>query len=148
MTTLDTELLNELIQRYKAFKKPTDMQKLIVLLGEKQEKDRTDDENKKLTVLLNAEKKLAALNKARSKARKIVDAEKETARKAETRKKIVWGAALKKAAQNSPEMAQVMRKLYSGGYVSESDKAAVKSDFDAFGDDTVSVPTHNNNNLF
>ena len=55
MAAIDNEYLDKLVKRFKGFKSPTDTQKLIVLLGEKD--NRSDDDNRKLSVFLNAEKK-------------------------------------------------------------------------------------------
>ena len=53
MAAIDNEYLDKLVKRFKGFKSPTDTQKLIVLLGEKD--NRSDDDNRKLSVFLNAE---------------------------------------------------------------------------------------------
>lgn len=129
MTNIDTDYLSTLVIRFKAFNKPTDAQQLIIALGDKL--DRTDDDDKKLNVLLRAEKKADELAKARAGTRKLIDAEKAQARKLEVRKKIVWGAALKTAAQNEPQMASVMVWLFDSGYIAEKDKDAVMADYKA-----------------
>ena len=49
MATVDDEYLENLVKRFKAFKSPNDTQKLIILLGEKD--NRSDDDNRKLSVL-------------------------------------------------------------------------------------------------
>lgn len=132
MAKVDTVYLNALVTRFKGFKSPNDTQKLIIALGSKQERNIDDD--KKLAVLLKAEKTSDELVLARAATKRLLDAEKTADRKAETRKKVVWGAALKKASENDPEMAQVMRKLYNDGYVSDRDKEAVRVDFEAISD--------------
>lgn len=129
MAKVDTGYLNTLVTRFKGFKSPNDTQKLIIALGSKQE--RSIDDDKKLAVLLKAEKTSDELVLARAATKRLLDAEKTADRKAETRKKVIWGAALKKASENDPEMAQVMRRLYNDGYVSDRDKEAVKVDFEA-----------------
>lgn len=129
MAKIDTGYLNTLVTRFKGFKSPNDTQKLIIALGSKQERNRDDE--KKLAVLLKAEKKSDELVLARAATKRLLDAEKTADRKAETRKKVVWGAALKKASENDPKMAQVMRKLYNDGYISDRDKEAVRADFEA-----------------
>lgn len=132
MAKVDKVYLNTLVTRFKGFKSPNDTQKLIIALGSKQERNIDDD--KKLAVLLKAEKTSDELVLARAATKRLLDAEKTADRKAETRKKVVWGAALKKASENDPEMAQVMRKLYNDGYVSDRDKEAVRVDFEAISD--------------
>lgn len=129
MANIDTEYLNSLVTRFKAYKKPNDTQKLIIALGELQE--RSDDDNKKLSILIKAEKKADDLMKARAATQKIINAEKTEARKLETRKKVIWGAALKKAATNNPGIAQLMSRLFNDGYIAEKDKEAVRADLEA-----------------
>ncbi|MBD7948761.1 HlyD family secretion protein [Psychrobacter communis] len=129
MANIDTDYLNSLVTRFKAYKRPNDTQRLIIALGELQE--RSDDDNKKLSILIRAEKKADELAKARAATSRIMNAEKTAARKLETRKKVIWGAALKTAAQNDAQIAQMMRKLYNEGYVSDKDKDAVRDDYEA-----------------
>jgi hypothetical protein len=131
MANIDTDYLNSLVTRFKAYKKPNDTQRLIIALGELQE--RSDDDNKKLSVLLRAEKKADELMKARAATQRIMNAEKTAARKLETRKKVIWGSALKTASKKSPEIAHVMQKLFNE-YISKSDQAVVRDDL-----------THSNN---
>lgn len=132
MANIDTDYLNSLVTRFKAYKKPNDTQKLIIALGSKSE--RSDDDDKKLTVLLRAEKKSDELMKARAATQRIMNAEKTAARKLETRKKVIWGSALKTASKDSSQIAQLMQKLFNEGYVSKSDQDIVRDDL-----------THSNN---
>ena len=74
MATVDNDYLDNLVKRFKGFKSPNDTQKLIILLGEKD--NRSDDDNRKLSVLLKAERKADQLVKARADARRLIDAEK------------------------------------------------------------------------
>ena len=129
MANIDTVYLEQLVRRFRGYKSPNDTQRLIILLGSKSE--RTDEDNKKLSILLKAEKAADKLIKARAATNKIINAEKTAARKLETRKKVIWGAALKTAAKNDAQIAQMMRKLYNEGYVAEKDKNAVRDDFEA-----------------
>lgn len=129
MTNIDTVYLEQLVRRFRGYKSPNDTQRLIILLGSKSE--RTDEDNKKLSILLKAEKAADKLIKARAATNKIINAEKTAARKLETRKKVIWGAALKTAAKNDAQIAQMMRKLYNEGYVSDKDKNAVRDDLEA-----------------
>ena len=129
MANIDTAYLEQLVRRFRGYKSPNDTQRLIILLGSKSE--RTDEDNKKLSILLKAEKAADKLIKARAATNKIINAEKTAARKLDVRKKIIWGAALKTAATNSPEIAQIMSRLFSEGYIAEKDKHAVRDDFEA-----------------
>lgn len=132
MANIDTEYLNSLVTRFKAYKKPNDTQQLIIALGSKLE--RSDDDNKKLAVLLRAEKKADELMKARAATQRIMNAEKTAARKLDNRKKIIWGAALQKASTKSPEFAQLMQQLIKEGFISDRDLKVVRDDL-----------THSNN---
>lgn len=129
MMSINTEYLESLVMRFKAFSSPTDAQQLIIMLGDKQE--RTEDDNKKLAVLMRAEKKAEELAQARNKARKMLDTVKDEERKKRTRRQIIWGAALLKAAQDEPQIAILASWLFDEGYVAEKDKDAVRADYDA-----------------
>ncbi len=124
------EYLDNLVKRFKGFKSPNDTQKLIILLGEKD--NRIDDDNRKLSILLKAEKKADQLVKARANARKLIDAEKSKASKAEVRRKIIWQSAFEAMAEASMQAKRDLNQLkadaYEKGYVSERDKDVVKND--------------------
>ena len=124
------EYLDNLVKRFRGFKSPNDTQKLIVLLGEKD--NRNDEDNRKLSILLKAEKKADQLVKARANARKLIDAEKSKASKAEVRRKIIWQSAFEAMAEDSMQAKRDLNQLkadaYEKGYVSERDKDAVKND--------------------
>lgn len=129
MANIDTNYLDLLVTRFKGYKSPNDTQLLIIALGDKIE--RSDDDDKKLTVLLKAEKKADELMKARAATQKLLNAEKTAAKKADVRKKIIWGAALKTASKKDAQIAQIMRKLYDDGFVAKKDKEAVTADYEA-----------------
>lgn len=126
MSNIDTEYLELIVTRFKAYKSPNDTQRLIIALSDKLE--RSNDDDKKLSVLLRAEKKADELVKARSATQRIINAEKTATRKLETRKKVIWGAALKTASKDHSDIAQIMSKLVKEGYVSASDLEVVKND--------------------
>lgn len=129
MNVKDIEYLHQLVNRFSGFNSPTDTQKLLIALGNKT--DRTAEDDKKISVLLKAERKAEELHAARQKARDLVGAEKQAARKLETRKKVIWGSALKTASVNDVQVADMMRRLWNEGFVSEADKNVVRADFDA-----------------
>lgn len=133
MANIDTDYLYSLVTRFKSYKKPNDTQKLIITLGELQE--RSDDDDRKLSVLLRAEKKADDLVKARAATQRIINAEKTAARKLATRKKVIWGSALKTASRDNPNMLYVMSLLVKDGYISESDLKVVKDDLISSNDD-------------
>lgn len=127
--SIDIEYLDSLVERFEGFSSPTDAQQLIIALGRRQK--RSDDDNKKLAILMRAEKKSEELAQARSKARKMLDSVKDAERKARTRRQIIWGSALNKGAENSPQLALAMKKLFDDGYIAEKDKDAVRADYEA-----------------
>ena len=141
MATVDDEYLENLVKRFKAFKSPNDTQKLIILLGEKD--NRSDDDNRKLSVLLKAEKKADQLFKARADARRLIDAEKGKQRKARTRRMMILASAVESAIKQDNEvemlMRQVMQKVNTGDYISDRDKEVVKDKLNAFLDTSLAV---------
>lgn len=130
MATVNEDYLDDLVKRFKGFKSPNDTQKLIILLGEKD--NRNDDDNRKLSVLLKAEKKADQLVKARADARRLMDAEKSKTKKIETRRKIIWMSAIERLASVDDESAHKLQQLrvkaFDEGYVSDRDKDAVWAD--------------------
>ena len=127
MANIDTVYLEQLVRRFRGYKSPNDTQRLIILLGSKLE--RSDEENKNLAVLIKAEKAAEKLVKARAATNKIINAEKTAARKLDVRKKIIWGAALKTGSTEHPEIAQIMTRLFTEGFIAEKDKDAVRDDY-------------------
>lgn len=131
MSKIDREHLNQLVTRFKAYKSPNDTQQLIIELGSKPERYLSTDDNKKLSILLRAEKKADELMKARAATQRLMNTENLEKRKVETRKKVIWGAALKTASKNDAEVAQMMHKLFNSAYIADKDKDAVRADYDA-----------------
>ncbi|ALF60945.1 hypothetical protein [Psychrobacter urativorans] len=124
MASINEDYLDDLVKRFKGFKSPNDTQKLIILLGEKD--NRSSDDNRKLSVLLNAEKKADQLVKARGDARRLIDAEKSKARKTQSRCKIILQSAFEKMAAENHEskraLSELTRKALDENYVSDRDK--------------------------
>ena len=141
MATVDNDYLDNLVKRFKGFKSPNDTQKLIILLGEKD--NRSDDDNRKLSVLLKAERKADQLVKARADARRLIDAEKGKQRKARTRRMMILASAVESAIKQDSEvemlMRQVMKKVNDGDYISDRDKEVVKDKLNAFLDTSLAV---------
>lgn len=121
------EYLDNLVKRFRGFKSPNDTQKLIVLLGEKD--NRNDDDNRKLSVLLKAEKKADQLVKARADARRLIDADKAKARKTQSRCKIILQSAFEAMAAENHETKRILnnltQKALDGNYVSNRDKDVI-----------------------
>ena len=144
MATVDDEYLENLFKRFKAFKSPNDTQKLIILLGEKD--NRSDDDNRKLSVLLKAEKKADQLFKARADARRLIDAEKGKQRKARTRRMMILASAVESAIKQDNEvemlMRQVMQKVNTGDYISDKDNEVVKDTIEALLDTSANAPDY------
>lgn len=130
MATINTDYLDDLVKRFKGFKSPNDTQQLIIILGEKD--NRSEDDNRKLAVLMKAERKADQLAKARADARRMIDADKAKARKAEVRRKLIWMSALEKMADTDQEanhrLRMLMQEAFTEGFVSDRDKDVVRDD--------------------
>ena len=130
MATINTDYLDDLVKRFKSFKSPNDTQQLIIILGEKD--NRSEDDNRKLAVLMKAERKADQLAKARADARRMIDADKAKARKAEVRRKLIWFSALEKMADTDQEanhrLRMLMQDAFNEGFVSDRDKDVVRDD--------------------
>ena len=130
MTPIDIAYLDDLVKRFKGFNLPSESQTLIIMLGEKD--NRSDDDNRKLAVLMKAERKADQLAKARADARRMIDADKAKARKAEVRRKLIWFSALEKMADTDQEanhhLRMLMQEAFTEGFVSDRDKDVVRDD--------------------
>lgn len=130
MATINTDYLDDLVKRFKGFKSTNDTQQLIIILGEKD--NRSEDDNRKLAVLMKAERKADQLAKARADARRLIDADKAKARKAEVRRKLIWMSALEKMADTDQEanhrLRMLMQDAFNEGFVSDRDKDVVRDD--------------------
>jgi len=76
----NTWLLDQ-VTYLKGLKSPTDQQKLLIMLGDKQQP--TPQEEKKLAILVRAEKASIKAAKARQDVANLINAEKKTAKEAE-----------------------------------------------------------------
>lgn len=126
MIVLDLEYLGKLVNRFKGYNSPTDTQKLLIMLAEKPNRDNKD--NKKLSMIMKTEKAAERLFKSRNAEREVVDKIKADERKAKTRSGIIWGSALKTAANDYEQIANTMTWLFENGYISERDKEVVRAD--------------------
>ncbi|WP_218690736.1 hypothetical protein [Psychrobacter sp. BF1] len=142
MATINEDYLDDLVKRFKGFKSPNETQELIILLGEKD--NRSDDDNRKLWVLLNAEKKADQLAKARADARRLIDAEKGKERKARTRRMMILASAVESAIKQDSEvetlMRQVIQKVDDGGYILDRDQEVIKDTLEAILDTSANAP--------
>lgn len=75
-----TEWLQENLGYLRGLRNPTEQQKLLLMLVDKE--DRDDKDNRKLTVLIRAEKASERAQTARAAAARIINSDKATARKA------------------------------------------------------------------
>lgn len=130
MATINTDYLDDLVKRFKGFKSPNDTQQLIIILGEKD--NRSEDDNRKLAVLMKAERKADQLAKARADARRMIDADKAKARKAEVRRKLIWMSAFEKMASEDSDininLIRLMIEAFDSGFISDRDKDVVRED--------------------
>lgn len=140
MTGIDNNYLDDLVKRLKSDKSPTDSQRLIIILSEKD--NRSDDDNHKLALLINIEQKADELANAIAVAQPLIDAEKESQREAATKREIIWLKAIEKASQQDQEinalMGELKRKIYDRGYVSDEDKEVVKTDYEVMVTEAIS----------
>ena len=140
MTGIDNNYLDDLVKRLKSDKSPTDSQRLIIILSEKD--NRSDDDNHKLSLLINIEQKADELANAIVVAQPLIDAEKESQREAATKREIIWLKAIEKASQQDQEinalMGELKRKIYDRGYVSDEDKEVVKTDYEVMVTEAIS----------
>lgn len=131
---LDDNYINDLVKRLKSDGSPTDSQRLIIILSEKD--NRSDDDNHKLALLINIEQKADELAQAVTDAQSLINGEKESQPEDEdTRRKIIWADAMETASKQDQEinalMGELRRKVYDRGYVSDKDKEAIKADYEA-----------------
>jgi hypothetical protein len=80
---MDNEWLKTRVLHLKGLKSPSDQQRLLLALADKQ--DRTPLDDRKLAALVKAEKAAERAQKARADAARIVNAEKKVQRKARDR---------------------------------------------------------------
>lgn len=126
MNKRELDFYNELLPRIEKYKKPSKDQKLILVLS--RINNRTDIQEKQLQTLVQVQMKTEELRQARLKASAIEKEKKNAERKQETRRKIIWGSALKQASKQNPDIANTMEFLFNSGYISDKDKEVVKSD--------------------
>ncbi len=131
MANIDNDYLDDLVKRFRDYKSPTDSQRLIIMLNDKD--DRSDEDNHKLALLIKVEEKADELAAAVADAKPLIDAEKEIQFEADIRRKIIWANAMETASKEDKEinalMSELRRKVYDRGYVSDRD--AVKADYEA-----------------
>lgn len=141
MTSMDKKYLDNLIEGFKDDDSPTDSQRLIIILSEKD--NRSDDDNRKLALLIEVEQKADELADAIANAQPLIDAEKESQREAhDTKRKMIWVNAMEAASKQDQEinalMGELRRKVYDRGYVSDEDKEAIKADYEAMVTEAIS----------
>lgn len=128
MNNAEQKFYDEYLPKIRLYSKPTEAQKLIIQLSDIE--NRNKEEEKQLTILINAERQAQKLKEAKQAANNLLNEQKKKARQEETRKKIIWGAALKTASKKNLDIAKVMKYLYAQGFVADKDKEVVKDDYD------------------
>lgn len=127
---IDEKQLITLVKRFKNYEHPSDAQKLLVILGEKP--DRSDKDNKVLEKLIKAENRFIRTKRAELNVQNLLAKENDNQRKLMTRKKIIWGAALRSAAlANNAEAVAVAKYLVKSGFISPRDFEVIAKDFEA-----------------
>lgn len=130
MNKREKAYLDEVVPKLREYKKPSKDQQQILLLADIP--NRTDLQERQLVTLINVQLKTKELRDARLRASAIEKEKKNIERKKETRRKILWGSALKTASENDTDIAKLAVKLFDGGYIAEKDKDAIKSDYERF----------------
>ena len=133
MAHIDAKYLDELVERFRGYKSPTESQQLIILLGKKD--NRSDDDNHRLAVLIENEEQ----------AVQLADAD------ISTQRKLVWANAMEAASKEDKEinalMSELRYKVYDRGYVSARDKDIVKADYEALTTEVNEVTSDNKSSL-
>ena len=111
---------------YRSYSKPTDIQKLIVLLNDVEHK--TDDDIAKIRMCLKAEKRAEKLHEEKEAIRKLIREEKDAERKKLEHKKFTLGGALLKAVEAGANFAniryaQILQDLAKQGFLTDKDRA-------------------------
>lgn len=118
--------LKQYAETYRKYSKPTDIQKLIVLLNDIENK--TEDDIAKIRLCLKAERKAEKLHEEKEAIRKLINKEKEAERKKLEHKKFTLGGALLKAVEAGANFAniryaQILQDLAKQGFLTDKDKA-------------------------
>lgn len=130
LTSDDLEYFSELYARYSKYSKPTNIQKLITTLFEKQ--DKTKEDVKNIKQLIKAEKLAQRNFQAQQKINKLLREEKNEERKKIERKKFVLGGAFYNALtsnmrfNDSISYEQIFEKMLKDGLIGERDKDCLK----------------------
>lgn len=121
LTDKDSEYLQNLVIKYKAYSKPTDNQKLLVALYDLPNKN--DDDFKKLQALLKAERKAEAHFNAQKKVKALLKAEKDKERKALEHNKFLLGGWLwGELSKKNPQLVQLVNQAIQSGAIKAYDK--------------------------
>ena len=116
----------ELAKKYKAYSKPTDVQKLLVAFYDKA--DKTKEDFKKIKALLKAEKQAQIHFENQQAIEELIKKEKDAERKKLEHKKFTLGGALLKAVEAGANFAniryaQILQDLAKQGFLTDKDKA-------------------------
>ena len=117
--------LKQYADTYRSYSKPTDIQKLIVLLNDIEHK--TDDDISKIRMCLKAERKAEKLHEEKEAIRKLINKEKEAERKKLEHKKFTLGGGLLKAVSagasfNNVRYIDVLRDMFRQGFLTDKEK--------------------------
>ena len=116
----------ELAKKYKAYSKPTDVQKLLVAFYDKA--DKTKEDFKKIKALLKAEKQAQIHFENQQAIEELIKKEKDAERKKLEHKKFALGGALLKAVEAGANFAniryaQILQDLAKQGFLTDKDRA-------------------------
>ena len=126
LTEDELKKLKDYADTYRKYSKPTDIQKLIVLLNDVEHK--TDDDIAKIRLCLKTEKKAEQLHAQKLEIQKLIREEKDAERKKLEHKKFALGGALLKAVEAGANFAniryaQILQDLAKQGFLTDKDRA-------------------------
>lgn len=104
LTEKENEFFKNQVEKFKTFRKPNQSQQLLIALYDIQNK--SEDDFKKIRVLLNAEKKYLQALKANKAIKDLLKADKEKERKALEHKKFMLGGGLWAAIKDDRKINQ------------------------------------------
>lgn len=115
----------ELAKKYKAYSKPTDVQKLLVAFYDKA--DKTKEDFKKIKALLKAEKQAQIHFENQQAIEELIKKEKDAERKKLEHKKFTLGGGLLKAVSagasfNNVRYIDVLRDMFRQGFLTDKEK--------------------------
>lgn len=114
--------LDNRITYIRGLRKPSDQQRLLLILAEKP--DRSPDDERKLAALVRAERAADRARSARAAAGRVVAAERDVARKARTRRLIELGGLVDLAGLADMDRGTLLGLMLAGSNAAADDEKA------------------------